>query len=71
MPTLGGNVDLKIPAGSQAGKKLRLKGRGLATASKSGDHYVTLRIVVPEARTEEQKKLYREMARLMPMNPRT
>lgn len=71
VPTLGGNVDLKIPPGTQADKKLRLKGRGLATASKRGDHYVTIRIIVPEARTEEQKKLYQEMARLMPMNPRT
>ena len=71
VPTLGGNVEMKIPAGVQNGKRLRLKGRGLATASKSGDHYVTLRIVVPAAKTEEQQKLYREMARLMPMNPRT
>jgi curved DNA-binding protein len=71
VPTLGGNVDLKVPAGTQAGQKLRLKGRGLATDGRRGDHYVTVKIVVPEARTEEQKKLYREMARLMPMNPRT
>lgn len=70
VPTLGGNVDLKIPPGSQGGRKLRLKGRGLSSAKKQGDQYVTLRIVVPEARTEEQKKLYREMARIMPLNPR-
>jgi curved DNA-binding protein len=70
VPTLGGNVDLKIPAGSQGGQKLRLKGRGLSSAKKQGDQYVTLRIVVPEATTEEQKQLYREMARIMPANPR-
>jgi len=69
VPTLGGKVELKIPPGSQGGKKLRLKGRGLSTASKKGDQYVTLRIIVPEARTEEQKKLYRKMAELMPTNP--
>ncbi|MCL7486793.1 MAG: DnaJ domain-containing protein [Desulfobulbaceae bacterium] len=70
VPTLGGNVDLKIPPGSQGGKKLRLKGRGLSSAKKKGDQYVTLRIVVPEAKTEEQKNLYREMAEKMGINPR-
>lgn len=70
VPTLGGNVDLKIPPGSQGGRKMRLKGRGLSSAKIKGNQYVTLRIVVPEAKTDEQKKLYQEMARIMPMNPR-
>ncbi len=70
VPTLGGNVQLKIPAGSQGGKKMRLKGRGLSTASKNGDQYVVLRIVLPEPKTDEQKKLYKEMAASMPINPR-
>jgi len=70
VPTLGGNVDLKIPPGSQGGRKLRLKGRGLSSPKKQGDQYVTLRIVVPEAKTEDQKNLYREMAEKMPINPR-
>jgi curved DNA-binding protein len=70
VPTLGGNFELKIPPGSQGGKKMRLKGRGLSSAKKHGDQYVTLRIVVPEAKTEEQKNLYREMAEKMGINPR-
>ncbi len=70
VPTLGGKVQLKIPPGSQGGKKLRLNGRGLSTAAKKGDQIVTLRIVVPEAKTDEQKKLYRKMAEIMPINPR-
>ncbi len=70
VPTLGGKVQLKIPAGSQGGRKLRLKGRGLCTAKNSGDQYVELRVVVPEASTDEQKKLYKEMAELMPVDPR-
>ncbi len=70
VPTLGGKVQLKIPPGSQGGKKLRLKGRGLSTAKKQGDQIVTLRIVVPEAKTDEQKQLYRKMAEIMPINPR-
>ena len=70
VPTLGGNVQLKIPAGSQGDRKLRLKGRGLCSASRSGEQYIVLRIVVPEPTTEEQKDLYKKMAELMPVNPR-
>jgi curved DNA-binding protein len=71
VPTLGGNVQLKIPPGSQGGKKLRLKGKGLSAGSHQGDQIVTLRIVVPEATTEEQRKLYAAMAELLPLNPRS
>ena len=70
VPTLGGKVQLTIPPNSQTGKKLRLKGRGLSTATKKGDQYVTLKIVIPLPETEEQKQFYREMAKIMPMNPR-
>lgn len=69
VPTLGGKVELKIPAGSQTGKQLRLKGRGLP-ATPPGDQYVTLKIVTPPAETEAAKKLYEQMAKTMPMNPR-
>jgi curved DNA-binding protein len=71
VPTLGGNVQLKVPPGSQGGKKLRLKGKGLCSASHHGDQIVTLQIVVPEAKTEEQRNLYRAMAEKMPFNPRS
>ncbi len=70
VPTLGGDVQLKIPPGSQAGKKLRLKGKGLSSGSHRGDQIVTLHIVIPEATTEEQRKLYATMAQKMPFNPR-
>ncbi len=70
VPTLAGKVQLKIPAGSQGGRKMRLKGQGLSTKKKKGDQYVELRIVVPEAKTKEQQKLYKEMAELMPVDPR-
>ncbi len=71
VPTLGGNVQVKIPAGSQGGKKLRLKGKGLCSAHQNGDQIVTLQIVVPEAKTEEQRNLYRTMAQIMAFNPRS
>lgn len=70
VPTLGGNVQLKIPPGSQGGKKLRLKGKGLCTKSHHGDQIVTLQVVIPEPQNEEQRSLYRTMAEKMPINPR-
>lgn len=70
VPTLGGPVDLKLPAGSQTGRKLRLKGKGLSTARQSGDQYVVLAVHTPKPQTERQKEFYKEMARLMPFNPR-
>jgi curved DNA-binding protein len=71
VPTLGGNVQVKIPPGSQGGKKLRLKGKGLSAGSQQGDQIITLHIVVPEANTEEQRNLYATMAKTMPFNPRS
>ena len=70
VPTLDGKVQLRIPPGSQGGRKLRLRGKGLGSASRTGDQIVTLRIVVPEPRTDEQRELYRKMAEIMPVNPR-
>ncbi|WP_457573453.1 DnaJ C-terminal domain-containing protein [Desulfolithobacter sp.] len=70
VPTLGGKVQMKIPPGSQSGNKLRLKGKGLCTATKKGDQIVTLKIMTPVPKTDEQKKFYKEMAKLMPFNPR-
>ena len=70
VPTLGGDVQVNIPPGSQAGKKLRLKGKGLCAGANCGDQIVTLQIVMPEAKTEEQRQVYRAMAEKMPFNPR-
>jgi curved DNA-binding protein len=69
-PTPGGAVDLKIPAGSHAGTKLRLKGRGIP-ASTPGDFYVVLQIALPAAGDEKAKAAYRAMADSLPFNPRT
>ncbi|MDX1433988.1 MAG: DnaJ C-terminal domain-containing protein [Gammaproteobacteria bacterium] len=67
--TPGGRVDLKIPPGSQSGRKLRLKGRGLG-ASGPGDLYVTLHIFTPPADSEEAKAFYRRMREALPFDPR-
>lgn len=69
VPLPDGKVDMKIPAGSAGGRKLRLKGRGLPS-DPPGDVYVTLQIVLPPAETEEARRLYREMADKLAFNPR-
>jgi len=68
-PTPTGTVDLKIPAGSHAGSKLRLKGRGIPAAP-PGDFYVVLQIVLPPANDQNAKDAYAAMAAAMPFNPR-
>ena len=61
VPTLGGAVELKIPKDSDAGLKLRLKGRGLPGAS-PGDQIVEIEITAPKPENEAQRSLYRQMA---------
>jgi curved DNA-binding protein len=69
VPTLAGDVEMRIPAGAQSGQKLRLRGRGLP-GPQAGDQYVLLKIVVPPAQTPEARALYEEMQRVMPFDPR-
>ena len=68
-PTPGGAVDLKVPPGSHAGTKLRLKGRGIPAAA-PGDFYVVLQIALPPASDEKAKAAYRAMAEAVSFNPR-
>ncbi len=68
-PTPGGTVDLKIPPASQAGTKLRLRGRGIP-ASPPGDLYVVLQIALPKATDDKGKAAYRALAEALPFNPR-
>ncbi len=70
IPTLGGKVEMKIPEGSRNGNTLRLKGRGLPGKIK-GDQFVVLKIETPEAKTDKQKELYRQMKKEMDFNPRS
>jgi len=69
VPTPAGKVDLRIPENSQAGRKLRLKGRGIPGKS-PGDLYVTLKIVLPPADNDKAKSLYQQMAEDISFNPR-
>lgn len=69
VPTLGGTIGLTIPAGSESGQKMRLKGRGLP-AKNSGDQYCVLKIVTPPADDDQAKQFYNEMAEKFKFNPR-
>lgn len=68
-PTPTGVVDLKIPANSTQGRKLRLKGRGLA-GKQPGDMYVVLQVALPPADSDAAKTLYRRMENQLGFNPR-
>lgn len=68
-PTLSGVVQLKVPAGSTSGKRLRLKGRGMP-GNEPGDFYVRLVVDTPAAETDEQKAAYETMRELFDFNPR-
>ena len=67
--TLGGTVEVSVPAGAQSGQKLRLKGRGLP-GKPGGDHYVELRMVTPPANDAAARDLYRRMAEQFNFDPR-
>lgn len=70
VPTPAGAVELNVPAGSAAGNKMRLKGRGLPGKT-PGDLFAVVKIVLPPAKTDADKELYRKMARDMEFNPRS
>jgi curved DNA-binding protein len=69
VPTLGGTVELRLPANTQGGKKLRLKGRGLPGPA-TGDQFVAFNIVTPPAATDADKAFYRDMERRFRFDPR-
>ncbi|MGN1038394.1 MAG: DnaJ C-terminal domain-containing protein [Mailhella sp.] len=64
VPTLDGEVEMSIPAGSSSGRRLRIRGRGLGPASARGDEYVDVAISVPkpDELNEEQRRLWNALA---------
>jgi curved DNA-binding protein len=69
VPTPSGAVTVTVPAGSQTGRKLRLRGRGIPGAQ-PGDLYLVLEVVLPPATSAKAKELYQTMARDLAFNPR-
>ena len=70
-PTLGEPVRVKIPPGSKADGKLRLKGKGLPTAAGGhADLFLHLQIVMPSSLSDDERKLYEQLKRLRHEDPR-
>jgi len=73
VPTIDGRTLLKIPPGTQSGQKLRLREKGVPSATKDGvrgDEIVEVKITVPMPHDEKTKELLRELAKLNPEDPR-
>jgi molecular chaperone DnaJ len=73
VPTIDGRALLKIPPGTQSGQKLRLREKGVPSATKDGvrgDEIVEITVNVPLPRDERTKELLRELAKLNPEDPR-
>ncbi len=73
VPTIDGRSMLKIPPGTQSGQKLRLREKGVPSATRDGvrgDEIVEIKITVPMPRDEKTKELLRELAKLNPEDPR-
>jgi curved DNA-binding protein len=72
IPTLEAPVKMKVPAGSQAGQRLRLAGKGLPKpGGGAGDLYAQLTIVVPPSLSEQEKKLYEALREASRFEPRS
>ena len=71
IPTLDGKTTLRVPAGTAAGRKLRLRGLGLPREdSTRGDIYATVRIQIPVTVTAEESALWEKLSVLSPFKPR-
>jgi curved DNA-binding protein len=74
VPTLDGAVVLSVPPSSGSGKKLRLRGRGMAHGpaadAKRGDMYALLRVEVPKQLTPEERALVEQLQSVSTFSPR-
>jgi curved DNA-binding protein len=72
VPTMEGNVHLKIQPGAKAGQKLRLRGKGLPKpGGGNGDLYAVIQVVTPPSLTQKEKRLYEELKNASTFNPRS
>jgi curved DNA-binding protein len=70
LSTLTGNVQVKVPAGSSSGWRIRLRGKGFPDPrSGAGDLYAEIQIVVPKSLTDDERRLFEELARCSTFQP--
>ena len=72
VPTIDGRSLVRIPPGTNSGKTLRLKEKGVPSARNGarGDQYVEIQIVVPEPADERVRTLMKELEEIAPLDPR-
>jgi molecular chaperone DnaJ len=73
VPTIDGRSQLRVPPGTQSGQKLRLREKGVPSATRDshrGDEIVEIKIVVPEARDLKVRELWQDLQKLDPVDPR-
>ena len=72
VPALDGPTSLKVPAGTNSGSQLRMRGLGLPKEDGTrGDLYATLRVQTPESSTDEEKELWEKLAAISKFKPRS
>ncbi len=70
LPTLSGDIKLTIPANSQAGQKLRVKGKGLINNKQRGDLFAVLKIVMPDDPDGKYNSQWKELSEVAKFSPR-
>lgn len=71
IPTLSGKINISVPANSQTGQRLRLKGKGIKSKKATGDLYAVLKVVLPDRETNEKtKQLWQQLSEQAIFNPR-
>ncbi|MDY0039170.1 MAG: DnaJ C-terminal domain-containing protein [Desulforhabdus sp.] len=69
--TLSGPITLKVPAGTQNGKKLRFRGKGMPSAKGgAGNLYAVVTVVVPTRLSQREQELFEELGKVSQFNPR-
>jgi molecular chaperone DnaJ len=66
-PVVDGEVTIKVPAGTQPGQVMRLKGNGapkLGNPSQRGDHYVTVNVEIPKDLSKEEEEMIKKLKEL-------
>ncbi|HAB56187.1 MAG TPA: DNA-binding protein [Cellvibrionales bacterium] len=71
IPTLRNNIQLSIPANSQTGQRLRIRGQGLNSKIGNGDLYAVLKVVMPTSTNDTTKRLWQELSEAENFDPRT
>lgn len=71
VPTLTGRIHLNIPADSQSGQRLRIKGKGLPGKQGAGDLYAVLKVVMPPRNTEQARTLWAQLRDAAGFDPRS